>query len=145
MRVPKLCEHWGLSVWTALKLEDKAGSLFYPLRSCSGIWEAQNRYCVQLDLWMEHNYHTSVDGSPGYWFVMLPLLWRSQKLLIAVKNSYSMSHSLQRLHHLAHLRMSLPSTFSSCFHSALYTFDCGMSFFSIKDEEGLLCRGCFGA
>lgn len=107
IRFPKLCKCWKLSVLTSLKLENKAGSLFCHLRSCSVIWEAQNQYCVQLNLLMEHNYHTSVNVGPEYWFVMLSLLRKFQGLLIAVKNSCSMTHS-KDCTTLAHRGMYLP-------------------------------------
>lgn len=110
IRFPKLWKCWELSVRIALKLEDKASSLLCHLRSCSMIWEAQNQYCVQLNLWMEHNYHTSVYVGPGYWFVMF-LLFRKSKRLNCCKEPV-FHDSFWRLHHLTHLRMYLPYTLS---------------------------------
>lgn len=71
------------------------------------IWEAQNQYYVQLDLSMEHHYHTSVDVGPGY-SITLPHMWKSSETFNCFKEL--IFHDSQRLHHLA------PSDYSFSTH-----------------------------
>ena len=119
------------------------------LACCSAIWgaavwirETQNQYCVQLELWMEHNYHTSLDIGPGYWFVMLPLLWKSKtfncrKELIFHDSSKDCTTWLSwecicpACSPYVFVVLCRPLT-------AWWVFVC-------NDEERLLCTGCFGA
>lgn len=68
----------GYSVTELLRsLVDKASSLFFHRTNYSVIQEAQNQYCVHLDLCMEYHYHISADVGPWCSFITLILLWKS--------------------------------------------------------------------